>query len=124
MPSLNQVIKVMLAVLWTAFIISALIKTPSAIPRFEWLVYPGIDKLIHAILFFVEAALIAWSVGIGFSQKTAIIILIFCAVLGGGLELAQHQFVEGRTGDAIDFLADAFGALLGLWVFQKFNHKD
>jgi VanZ family protein len=112
-------IKVILAVLWTAFIISALVRPPAEIPRFEWLVYPGADKAIHAILFFVEAALLRWSFSEINRKKQVVFIIIFCALLGGGLELVQHQFVEGRSGDAFDFIADVVGALAALWLSAK-----
>ena len=47
-----------LAVLWTAFIVYGLLSEPSGTPRFPWLVKPGVDKVIHAILFGVEAGLL------------------------------------------------------------------
>jgi VanZ family protein len=112
-------IKVILVFLWTAFIISALVRPPVEVPRFKWLAYPGVDKFIHAILFFVEASLLAWSFSDINRTKTVLFIIIFCSLLGGGLELVQHQFVEGRSGDGFDFLADVAGASVALWLAIK-----
>ncbi|MCF8461682.1 MAG: VanZ family protein [Flavobacteriales bacterium] len=107
-----------LAVLWTAFIIYGLTSVPSGIPRFEWLAWPGVDKLIHLILFGVEAGLLALAFAKDKEQKWWLPILIWCFVLGGGLEVVQHNWVEGRSGDVIDLMADILGAVVGLVVVR------
>lgn len=113
----------MVAVLWTAFIISALVRSPSEIPRFQWLTFPGVDKIIHVILFLIEALLISWSAMRSSSVIIVVGVVTFCLFLGGGLELVQHLFVEGRSGDILDFIADAFGATLGVYIFIKMSKK-
>lgn len=118
MPIIRQPIKVILAVLWTAFIIYVLTKEPSGIPKFKWLALPGVDKIIHAILFFVEAGLICLSWTPPIERKRGFVIFGFCVVLGGVLELIQYEFVDGRSGDTIDLFADAFGAFLAVWSFS------
>lgn len=107
-----------MAVLWTAIIVYALVSPPSGAPRFPWLHAPGMDKLIHTILFSVEAALLHLAVRPKKNLSVAIV-LVWCAFLGGGLEVVQHQFVEGRTGDWFDFLADMFGGVCGVAVALK-----
>jgi VanZ family protein len=107
-----------LAVLWTAFIIYGLTSVPSEIPRFPWLVWPGVDKLIHLVLFGVEAGLIALAFAKDNGKKLWIPILVWCFVLGGGLEVVQHNWVEGRSGDAIDLMADMLGAVVGLLAIR------
>jgi VanZ family protein len=103
-----------LAVLWTAFIIYGLTSVPSGIPRFPWLAWLGVDKLIHLVLFGVEAGLIALAFAKDNVQKVWLPVLIWCFVLGGGLEVVQHNWVEGRSGDVIDLMADMLGAVIGL----------
>lgn len=117
MPSFKNVFMI-LAVLWTAFIIYGLTSVPSGIPRFEWLAWPGVDKLIHLILFGVEAGLLALAFAKDKEQKWWLPILIWCFVLGGGLEVVQHNWVEGRSGDVIDLMADILGAVVGLVVVR------
>ena len=118
-----RLIKLILAVFWTAFIISALIKEPSEIPRFKWLAIEGLDKVIHAILFFVEGWLITWNFRLKIDFVKALLIVMFCSALGGILEVIQHLYIEGRTGDTIDLLADAFGAILGVFIYKKLNNR-
>jgi len=110
--------RIVLAVLWTAFIVYGLSSEPNGIPTFPWLEEPGVDKLIHAILFAVEAALLAFAFRQSKGAKTWLTILAWCIILGGGLEIVQHFWIEGRSGDAVDLLADAVGALLGIQVVR------
>jgi lipid-A-disaccharide synthase-like uncharacterized protein len=116
-------LKLILAVFWTAFIVFALIKEPGEIPQFKWLAVNGIDKVIHGIMFFAEAWLITWNLRIKIDYRAALLIVLFCTVFGGVLEVVQFLYIVGRSGDAIDLLADAFGAILGVLVFQKWNNK-
>jgi VanZ family protein len=110
--------RIVLAVLWTAFIVYGLSSKPHGIPTFPWLEEPGVDKLIHAILFAVEAALLAFAFQQSKWTKTWLTILAWCIILGGGLEIFQHFWVVGRSGDVVDLLADAVGTLLGLQVIM------
>lgn len=111
-------LKIVLAVLWTAFIIYGLTSEPSGIPRFPWLVKPGVDKVIHAVLFGIEAGLLASVFTKTENAKLWLPILGWCFILGGGLEVVQHVWIEGRTGDFIDLIADMIGAVLGIAAFR------
>lgn len=72
---------------------------------------PG-DKLVHAAVFGLLAALWYWarrgSDGAGRAASTATAL----AVLWGALDEAHQSFVPGRTADLFDLLADAAGAVL------------
>jgi VanZ family protein len=118
-----MLLRLILAVLWTAFIFYALLSEPSEVPKYWWLTLPGVDKIIHAVLFGIEAALIQWSsAGRGWKHSMPLN-LACCILLGGGLEWLQYRFVEGRSGDVLDLLADAFGAALVLLVWRKLFRK-
>ena len=113
-----------MAVLWTAFIIYALTKEPSGLPRYKWFAIQGVDKLIHFLIFFIEAVFIALAKPIKPSFYGALATILFCSVLGGALELVQYYYVDGRSGDTIDWLADTLGAVVGvliLWVIREKN---
>ena len=104
-----------MAVLWTAFIIYGLTKTPSTEAKYWWLEIEGVDKVLHAIIFGVEAFLLMWA-----NERkrfTTVVIIGWCVLLGGVLELVQFHFVEGRNGDMLDLIADAAGALIGVLPF-------
>lgn len=115
-----MLLRLILAVLWTAFIFYALLSEPSAVPKYPWLALPGVDKLVHAILFGVEAGLIQWYANGRGWKHTVYLNLAWCVLLGGGLELFQYWFIEGRSGDFLDLLADAIGAALVLAVMNKY----
>ncbi|MCF8464424.1 MAG: VanZ family protein [Flavobacteriales bacterium] len=112
-----------LAVLWTAFIVYGLTSVPSEIPRFEWLAWPGVDKLIHLVLFGVEAGLIALAFAKDKGQRVWLPVLMWCFVLGGGLEVVQHNWIEGRSGDVIDLIADMLGGVVALLAIRIFLKK-
>lgn len=88
-------------------------------PKFPWLKIPGVDKLIHAILFGVEAGLLIFAFG-SVKDKSWIPILAWCFVLGGILELAQHYWIVGRSGDVLDLAANMAGGLLGIAAVRLF----
>jgi VanZ family protein len=114
--------RIVLAVLWTAFIFYGLTTEPSGIPRFAWLVKPGVDKIIHAILFTIEAGILVFIFEKSNGRKTWLAILSWCFILGGGLEIVQHFWIEGRSGDFLDLLADMVGGIFGI-IASRFNWK-
>ncbi|MFC2175641.1 VanZ family protein [Bacteroidota bacterium] len=99
--------------LWTAFIIYALVSEPSGLPKYRWLDFPGADKLIHAVLFLVEIVAWGWVFRFNLTFKWVLIGLLGCLALGGGLEIIQHKWIDGREGDSLDLLADMIGAIMG-----------
>ena len=86
---------------------------PVWLARFE---AAGGDKLVHAVLFFVQAALLARTLQrlgvVGASWKAVAV----AAAYGLALELLQLG-VDGRGWEAGDVLADVAGA--GLWSVYR-----
>ncbi|MBL4587446.1 MAG: VanZ family protein [Flavobacteriales bacterium] len=103
------------ALIWTGFIVFALTSEPSAIPKYRWFSFSGADKVVHVILFGIEAFLLSWSLHRQPKFRVVFYVLIWSFVLGGGLELIQHNYIEGRSGDFLDLLADMVGALFGIF---------
>jgi len=92
-------------------------------PSPEWLVRfaeLGGDKLVHGVLFFVQAAAVAWTMrGAGPSRHWTA--AVTAALYGLVLEFGQLG-VEGRGWDVADVVANAAGA--GLWaVLQAFRAR-
>jgi VanZ family protein len=112
-----------LAVLWTAFIVYGLLSEPSGIPRFPWLAKPGVDKVIHTILFGVEASLLVFTFPNISGKLVVFSTLIWCFLLGAFLEAVQYYWVSGRTGDVFDLLADMVGAMIGVGVIKLIMKK-
>ena len=109
------------AVLWT-LIIFILCCTPGQyIPTTNWLELLSFDKFVHASIFFVLTCL--WLISLlkinKLSNLSIILILLFCVLYGGLLEIMQATVFSNRSGDWLDFIANSFGCLMGFWFFNK-----
>jgi VanZ family protein len=71
------------------------------------------DKLAHAAAFFAlgAAAALSWSHSRRVTQRAALALLAY-----GALIEAVQSMLPSRSADGLDFLADAAGVALGLWV--------
>ncbi len=109
------------AIVWT-LIIFILCCTPGKyVPTAHWLELLSFDKFVHASIFFILSCL--WLI-VGFkSNKLSLITLIFiilvCISYGGLLEIMQAKVFSERSGDWLDFIANSFGSLIGVWFFSK-----
>ncbi len=74
----------------------------------------GVDKIVHAVLFAVQAVLGAWALAV--RGRSAWPALVGAIVFGAFTELEQH-FMPSRAMELGDLLADAAGAALGLALF-------
>ena len=109
------------AVLWT-IIIFVLCSTPgNFIPTTSWLELLSFDKFVHASIFFTLTCL--WlSVCFRINKLSGVTIfftIIACIAYGGMLEIMQATVFSQRSGDWLDFIANSFGCLMGLWFFRK-----
>lgn len=111
-----------LAITWT-IIIFLLCATPGQyIPTASWLELLSFDKWVHASIFFILASLCFLRV-IKKNQSAAYIALYFflCILYGGLLEVMQAKWFSNRSADWQDFVANSFGCLLALLLFNKFK---
>lgn len=117
---------IILSILWLTL-------APHPLPETNLPLFPGADKLVHAIMFGTLAGVLCldrdlWRVrrlkrtGLlpaGSSlippRHVAIIICIIIATVafGGLIEVLQEQMHAGRTSDGWDFVADTAGAITG-----------
>lgn len=109
------------AICWT-LIIFILCCTPGRfIPTTSWLELLSFDKLVHASIFFVLTCfwLIYW-LHVGKLNAMSCVLTVTAAIIYGGiLEVMQATVFSQRSGDWLDFTANSFGCLMGLWVFSK-----
>lgn len=117
----------LLPFIWTACVFYLLsFDTTGASDAAIWKV-PGIDKLIHFIIFLLFAYL--WGVFFlqhsQFDEKTIIIsIIIFGVTFGMGMEFYQ-KFFTNRSFSYWDGVADAVGTIVGiLWAKKSpYGHR-
>lgn len=84
---------------------------------------PGLDKVVHAVMFgalaFVAVVDLARR-GRGeyapVSRRSCLYVAAASAATGGLIEVLQMAMGAGRSGDWLDFLADAVGAAAGAWL--------
>lgn len=88
------------------------------------LYFPGIDKVIHFIMFFVfsGALYFDWSkerLPLKMIVEKVLIIAIISLSLGIVIEFLQTGMGLGRTGSVADVAADAAGAIAGAFLAYK-----
>ena len=113
--------RLLFAITWT-LIIFILCCTPGRfIPTTSLLELISFDKFVHASIFFVLVCL--WLIYLihsgNLSLSTTLLTIILAISYGGLLEVMQAKVFSQRSGDWLDFIANSFGCLMGLWVFEK-----
>jgi VanZ family protein len=91
---------------------------------------PSFDKIVHGVLYGVEAFLlyqaIRWPGRPGFALSRALVIVGFLAVMGTADETHQ-AFIPGRSMEAMDAVGDTTGAALGVtalaWSSRRRERK-
>lgn len=74
----------------------------------------GFDKLVHAVMFGALSCLFVLNFSRATGRVTAraiILTAVISSALGALIEVAQHNYIPGRSGDFPDAVADAIGAI-------------
>ena len=82
-------------------------------------IFPGAEKLIHAIMFgglFSSISFDRFRDGRGMTVKSLVITAAACIACGGLDEICQNTLTSAREGDVFDFLADAAGILIAFFT--------
>jgi hypothetical protein len=112
------------AISW-AFISTVLLVIPgSAFPKETWLSKIQFDKWVHIGMFSIMVFLWCWAMmkkknQIKNLKKTFLIIALLWLAYGIMMEFVQHYFVENRSFDVGDIVADAVGCAGGLWYSRR-----
>lgn len=109
----------------TAVIISYLTLIPRPVPADMPELFPGADKLVHALMF----GALSGAIVIDYSRKKrarakwriAAYAVVIAVAAGGLIELLQSAMALGRSSETADFIADAAGALAGAFVGKKIS---
>ena len=100
---------------------------PDPVPEVEIELFPGIDKVVHAVMMMGVFLCIAIDV-IRHDHKTlhrltvlaCAIIFIITTLFGGCIELLQASMNMGRGCELSDFWADMVGAFVG-WIIVQLS---
>ena len=110
--------------IWFAIIITIAIAYLSLIKTgdFPTIQISNIDKIYHVIAYFSLA--ISWLLSLTRIYKVNKYIVIFmCIIYGIIIEVLQTTLTMHRTGDFFDFLANTFGIVFALFIFNRFKKK-
>ena len=127
----HRVVVYALAALWTLGLIVALALPGDSMPRidkrFPWPLPAGIDKGVHALLFFGETLLLAWAFGLARSFEQALKwSLVAAALLAIGTEILQI-WIPARSHDWKDLVANFAGVAMGLatyWLWRRSRRAE
>ena len=120
------------AMLW-ALLILILCGIPGKdIPHISFLELLSFDKFVHAGIFFVLLLLtvrgfLLQSNFLQLKKSAKIFALLICIIYGGSVEIMQGTLFVDRSADIFDFIANTFGATMGIvlydWMEKKFLTK-
>lgn len=81
----------------------------------------NIDKLSHSFAYFILAS--CWLLTYHKKPSKKFTIVITCIIFGIIIEVLQMNITTYRTGDLLDVLANTFGVLLALLIFNLIFRK-
>lgn len=110
-----RILCTMLALLW-ALGIFWLSSAPDARGAAQLLTFPGADKLAHAAVFGVLAALLYGATG-----RPYLAVLLASAY--GIFDEVHQAFVPGRHSDPLDWVANTVGAYLTVMAVRYLTHR-
>ena len=93
------------------------------IPHISFLEILNFDKFVHAGIFFILILLMVRGFLVQgrflkLQKSSKMIAFAICVIFGGSLEILQGTLFEGRSADVFDFVANSFGAALGLLLYN------
>ena len=99
-------------ILWAVVVFGLHAMAASSFPKISIWENVGMDKLVHAFIFFVATSLAFFS---GWNRKNAVLIWIVAGLL---LELYQSYWTTDRFFDWFDLLADVCGVFTAVAFFR------
>jgi VanZ family protein len=111
-----------LAIFYLAFISFLFLLPGSALPGENWFKWVHVDKWIHFGFFSILTFL--WSYAFRLDSGKSRFLLFLAALIYGSLvEVVQDRFIPNRGFDIWDIVADASGALAGIWLAARMRGK-
>ena len=116
------------AMLWALLILILCGMPGKDIPHISFLELLSFDKFVHAGIFFVLVLLMVRGLTLqitfsGIKNNAKLFSFGFCVIYGGSLEIMQGTIFQDRSADVFDFIANSFGATLGLLLYNSMEKK-
>ncbi len=111
------------AIVW--FLVSTILLTlpGNDFPQENWLEKIWFDKWVHIGMFAIMTWLWCIAIGKGNRQKFYRIGMT-CLLYGVAMEFVQKYFIPNRSFDVGDIIADAAGAIAGIWYSLRRYKKN
>jgi VanZ family protein len=103
-------------VLWLVILVKLSLMAGNKLPSVPLL--PHMDKLVHAVMYFILAFLLTRPVIRTGISKPYFWIILFCLVAGMLIEILQQYYALYRSGSILDEIANVAGAVLGILFFH------
>lgn len=111
------------AIAWALVILVLCLIPGQALPEWNWFALLDLDKLVHAGMFFVLAALLAQAFSDKGSPKRYLLWAVIISISYGlSTEFMQGLEAMGRRTDINDMIANSVGALIAA-VYVRWKEK-
>ncbi len=118
----KQPVRFLLVILYVGCIAVLSLLPPQDFPKIP--MFPGIDKLVHIIMYFIFSLLSCWSVKAEFNYTWLWLIIPVTMGWGVFMEFMQFRMHLGRSFDPNDILANCFGVVTGVLVYVLASLKS
>lgn len=109
----------LVAVYCLAIFLQSAFPTPGGLPTI-----PGMDKLVHLLIYLVLGLLVSHAYGLSLSKLSApslFLVALLSVALYGASDEVHQSFVAARSADIFDWLADIVGGGLGAGLYLRFR---
>ena len=109
----------LVAVYCLAIFLQSAFPTPGDLPTI-----PGMDKLVHLLIYLVLGLLVSHAYGLSFSKHSArslFLVALLSVALYGASDEVHQSFVAARSADLFDWLSDIVGGGLGAGLYLRFR---
>ncbi len=110
-----------LALLYFIFISVMFFLPGSVLPHETWLSKIYFDKWVH--IGFFALLLLLWLWVLQPAAQGTFVLLLLAATYGMLVEVIQDRFVQNRSMDLGDWIADMTGSALGVWLWHRYIKK-
>ncbi len=118
---------VIISIAWSVVILILSGLPGDSLPETKVALIPHFDKLVHMGMYFPLAFFLIAEFDLsrkqGLVKWAAVLTLMIVGVYGGIIEMAQDFIFVHRSADAIDFLFDMLGGVLGLLCYYILFRK-
>ena len=105
------------AIIWTVIILLLSFMSGKSFPSASWMDWFKLDKWIHAFLYFtlfILGFLPLHHRDVKGKKANVVYLILFCFFLGVFTEVIQELFLEDRSGDLPDMVANSIGVFFGV----------